>query len=56
MTRTGSVGIDRADPLHQVEPLLAGRGVARVVQIEDREVEVGGFEPLERFAGRARPA
>ena len=50
----GQRRIERADPLHQVESFLAGGRVARVVQVEDREVEVGGLEPLERLAGRAR--
>ena len=54
MTSTGSVGIERLDPLEQVEPFLPGRRVARVVQIEDREIEVGRLDSLERLGRRAR--
>ena len=51
-TSTGSVGSIDSDPLHQVEALLAGRRVARVVQVEEREVEVRA----PRAARAPRPA
>ena len=62
MTSTGSVGSSGADPLHQVEPFLPGGGVARVVEIDDRQVEVRRLDALaaasrgERAATTSNPS
>ncbi len=50
----GQGGIQGTDPFHQVQAFLAGRGVAGVVEIEDREVELRAFEPFQGFPWRAR--
>jgi hypothetical protein len=50
----GQCRIQGADPLHQVQSLLAGRRVARVVQVENGQVEVGRLEAFDRLARGAR--
>ena len=51
ITTTGSVGIDALDARQQVEPLFARRRVARVVQVDQRDVELARFDRGEH-AGR----
>ena len=52
ITITGSVRVERLQAVEQVQTFLAGRGVARVVQVHQHRVEVArlhGFE--DRRAG-----
>ena len=44
MTSTGSVGSIAFIALEQLEPLLARRRVARVVEVDERHVEVRSLE------------
>src|SRR5690606_24010550 len=46
--------VERAQRRDEVEPLLPRRRVARVVQVDEREVEVALLDRGEHFGGRAR--
>ena len=50
----GQRGIDRADPLDEVQAFLPGGRVAGVVEVEDGQIEVGRFDALDRLGRRAR--
>ena len=45
--------IDRLHPLEQLEPLLAGRRVARVVEVDERDVEVRSLERGDELGRRS---
>jgi hypothetical protein len=47
-------GIEALDAREQVEPFLAGRRVARVVQVDQRDVELTRFDGGQHAGGRRR--
>jgi len=48
------VGIELRQPPEQVQAFLAARGVARVVHVQQRHVELVPLHPAHRLLGRAR--
>ena len=52
ITITGSIAIERLNLLEQLEPFLPGGGVARIVQIDDDEVEIFVLEAPQNFRRR----
>ena len=52
ITTVGQRGVERLELRDQLESLAAGGGVARVVEVEQHGVEVGGLDGREHAGGR----